>query len=106
MIENNVKALHQAELIELAHEIVNDEFSLATRALADESMAELNIDLMDVINVLRTCNAVTMDFAKWPCAEYHGRTLDGDPLVVVAVIHHPEKTVKFVKVWKKLKCPH
>lgn len=100
MIENDVKALHQAELIETARDVVAaDEFSIATRTSADESMAELNIDVMDVINVLRTCNKVTMNFAKWPCVEYHGRALDGDRLVVVAVIHSMEKIVKIVKVW-------
>jgi 2,4-dienoyl-CoA reductase-like NADH-dependent reductase (Old Yellow Enzyme family) len=100
LIENDVKALHQVELLKAAREVVADEFSITTRTSADESMTANDVDVMDVISVLRTCDKVTMNFAKWPCVEYHGVTQDGYRLVVVAVIHQPERTVKVVKVWK------
>jgi hypothetical protein len=98
--ENNVRVLHQQELIDLAHAIVNEEFTLATRGSADRSMAELQVSLPDVVNVLRTCHTITMNFAAWPCAEYHGWSLDGEALVVVAVVHYQEKIVRLLKVWK------
>lgn len=100
MVDNDVKALHQQELIQLAHEVVATDFTLVTRSSADESMIEHKVDVMDVFNALRTCNKVTMNFARWPCAEYHGRTHDGEPLIIVGVINQPEKTVKILKVWK------
>lgn len=100
LIENDVKALHQAELVEAAKAVIDDdEFSITTRTSADESMANLSIEIMDVINALRTCTKVTMNFSKWPCAEYHGLTHDGERLVVVAVIYPRESTVKVIKVW-------
>ena len=100
MATADVKALHQEELLLNAHAIAREDFSLVTRPSVEEAMVDLKVDIPDVINVLRTCHTVTMNFAEWPCAEYHGRTSDGDPLVVVAVIHKPEKTVKILKVWK------
>jgi len=81
-------------------ELVSGEFSITTRTSADESMAALGIDILDVINALRTCHKVTMTYAKWPCIDYHGWTLDGDAIVVVSVVYAQEKVVKIVKVWK------
>ncbi|MGH8122056.1 MAG: hypothetical protein ACREPT_04730 [Rudaea sp.] len=96
-----VQALHQAELIEVARAIADcEEFSITTRSAADESMALNGICILDAINVLRTCTKITMNFSRWPCAEYHGLTLDGEHLTVVAVISHNPEIVKIVKVWK------
>jgi hypothetical protein len=100
LAENSVATIHQAELLKAARSVLQDEFAFATRTAANESMAACGVDVLDVIHVLKNCTNITNNYAQWPCAEYHGETQDGIRLCVVAVIHHPEKTVKLLKVWK------